>query len=205
MAAIGERVRVHYVGTLDDGTEFDNSYKRGETIEFVVGAGQMIPGFDKAVFEMGSGEKRTVRLEPAEAYGEYQDDLVERLPCNLMPNWEQMPIGRPITLRTQTGQAIQVTCKKVEDGIIYLDHNHVLAGKPLTFDIELVEVVRESAIEREQHGAGCACGCHKFKDAILKQNAEAAAKRGGAGHHNHDEACDCGHSHQASHQDEELA
>lgn len=188
MVAIGQKVRVHYVGMLDDGTEFDNSYKRGEPIEFSVGAGQMIPGFDKAVFEMEQGERRTVRLKPAEAYGEWRGDFVEQIPCDLMPNWEQVPIGQPIVLRTQTGQQIQVTCIKVKDGVMHLDHNHPLAGKALTFEIELVEVVHQSAIEREQHGSGCACGCHEFKEAITRQNAERAAR-------DHDHDCGCDHDH----------
>lgn len=203
MADIGQKVRVHYVGTLDDGTEFDNSYKRGEPIDFTVGAGQMIPGFDRAVFQMEQGERRTVRLKPAEAYGEWRGDFVEQIPCSMMPNWEQMPVGHPIVLRTADGQQIQVTCIKVKDGIMHLDHNHPLAGKALTFEIELVEVVRESAIEREKHGSGCACGCHEFKDAITRQNAEAAERRRaqerGCGHDHHDGNCGCSGNHGPEH------
>lgn len=197
MADIGQRVRVHYVGTLDDGTEFDSSYKRGEPIDFTVGTGQMIPGFDRAVFQMEQGERRTVRLKPAEAYGEWRGDFVEQIPCNMMPNWEQMSIGQPIVLRTADGQQIQVTCIKVKDGIMHLDHNHPLAGKALTFEIELVEVVRQSAIERERHGSGCACGCHEFKDAITRQNAEAAERRRAQEHDgdHHDGNCGCGSDH----------
>lgn len=197
MVAIGEKVRVHYVGTLDDGTEFDNSYKFGEPLEFVVGGGHMITGFDRAVFNMEVGEKRSVRLEPMDAYGEWREDFVEQVPCHLMPNWEQIPLGQPIVIRAQGGQEIQVTCTKIEDGVMYLDHNHFLAGKPLNFDIEVVEVVRQSAIEREQHGSGCACGCHEFKEAITRQNAEAAARVEGELGDGHacDDGCGCGHHH----------
>ena len=197
MVAYGEKVRVHYIGTFDDGTEFDNSYKKGEMLEFVVGGGHMIIGFDRAVSQMGVGEKRTVRVEPEEGYGAYRDDFVEQVPCELMPNWQQVPIGQPIVLRAQGGQTIQVTCLKVEDGIMHLDHNHPLAGKALNFDIEVAEIVRESAIEREKHAAGCACGCHEFKEALTRQNEEAAAReRGGEAperHHEHGDACGCGH------------
>lgn len=159
MVAIGEKVRVHYAGTFDDGVEFDNSHKHGEILEFVVGGGHMIVGFDKAVAEMEVGEKRTVHLEPAEAYGEHRADFVEQVPCDLIPNWEELPIGEPVVLTAQNGQQIQVTCAKVEDGYVYLDHNHFLAGKPLNFEIELVEVVPQTDAEREQHGEGCDCGC----------------------------------------------
>ena len=196
MVAFGEKVRVHYIGTLDDGTEFDNSYKKGEMLEFTVGGGHMIPGFDREVSYMNVGEKRSVHLEPHEAYGAWREDFVEKVPCHLMPNWEQVPIGTPIVLRAQGGQMIQVTCMKVEDGMMHLDHNHFLAGKPLNFEIELVEVVRESAIEREKHGAGCACGCHEFKDAIIRQNAE-AAEREAAHVHERGTDCGCGHEHHA--------
>ncbi len=192
MVAIGEKVRVHYVGTLDDGSEFDNSRKRGELLEFVVGADQVINGFDKAVFEMEQGEKRTVRLEPVEAYGEWREDFVEQVPCELLPNWEQLPIGQPIVLRAQNGEEIQVTCMKIEDGIVYLDHNHPLAGKAINFEIELVEVMWQSAIERERHASGCACGCHEFKEAITRQNAEAAMRA-------ETDACGCGHDHGHDH------
>lgn len=159
MVAIGEKVRVHYIGTLDDGSEFDNSYKHGETLEFVVGGGHMIVGFDKAVAQMEVGEKRTVRLEAAEAYGEHRPEYVEQVPCEYVPNWEELPIGEPVVLRAQNGQEIQVTCTKVENGILFLDHNHFLAGKPLTFEIELVEVVPQTDAERAHHEEGCGCGC----------------------------------------------
>ena len=209
MVAFGEKVRIHYIGTFDDGTEFDNSYKHGEPLEFTVGAGHMIVGVDRAVSQMGVGEKRKVRVEPAEGYGEYREDFVEQVPCELMPNWEELPVGRPIAIKAQDGQVIQVTCLKVEDGVIYLDHNHFLAGKPTNFEIEVLEVVHESAIEQEKHAAGCACGCHEFKDAITRQNAEAAARNAGrdadgcgfahehahSHAHEHGSGCSCGHDH----------
>lgn len=200
MADLNDRVRVHYRGTFDDGTQFDSSYEAGEPIEFVVGDRNMIPGFNLAMLRMGPGETLKIHLEPREAYGEYREDLVEQIPCQLMPNWERMPIGVPVTLRVQGGQEIRVTCQKVEDGVMYLDHNHPLAGKALNFEIELVEVCnRESAIEREKHAEGCACGCHKMKDMLLAQNAEAAelehAAREAEHGHEHGHDCGCGHHH----------
>lgn len=139
MVAQGKKVKAHYRGTLDDGTQFDCSYDRGEPIEFTVGAGQMIAGFDAAVAEMELGEKRTVRLEPAEAYGEYDPARVLQVPCANFPNWEQLPIGVPVMLSTPYGP-MPATCLKVEDEKLFLDTNHELAGKALTFEIEVVEI-----------------------------------------------------------------
>ena len=185
MVSRGDLVRVHYVGTFDDGTQFDSSYEHGEMLEFVIGGGHMIVGFDRVVAEMEPGEKRTVRLEPAEAYGEHRDDFVELVPCDLMPGWQQLPIGEPVVIQSQAGQTIQVTCLKVEDGVVYLDHNHFLAGKPLTFAIELVEVVHQDAENHAGHSGECGCGCHDYE--------EPAAGEPEDGAHEHSCACGCGH------------
>lgn len=160
MVAQGSKARVHYIGTYDDGTEFDNSYKLGETLEFVVGGGHMITGFDRAVADMEPGEKRSVRIEPAEGYGEWREDFVEQVPCGYIPNWEELPLGEPLVLQAQNGQQIQVVCLKIEDGVVFLDHNHFLAGKPLNFEIELVEVLAPGSFELEEHDSDCDCGCH---------------------------------------------
>ena len=177
MVASGSRVRVHYIGRFDDGTQFDSSYEYGETLEFVVGGGHMIVGFDAAVAEMELGEKRTIRIEPHEGYGEWREDFVEKVPCDLMPGWELLPIGQPVAIQTQAGQTIEVTCMKVEDGFIYLDHNHFLAGKPLTFDIELVEVLPAGSSAFAGHAGDCGCGCGGHDH---------------ASHHEHDGGCGCG-------------
>ena len=129
MSNTGKKLRVHYRGTLDDGTQFDSSYDRGETLEFVCGAGQMIAGFDAAVVDMQEGEKKTVRIPAAEAYGERQ-----------VPNIEQINAGDKLFLQTPSGQPVPATVIKVDETGVVLDANHELAGKDLTFDIELVEV-----------------------------------------------------------------
>jgi len=182
MVALGSKVRVHYIGTYDDGREFDNSYKLGETLEFVVGGGHMIVGFDKAVAEMQPGEKRSVHIEPAEGYGECRADFVEQVPCDLIPNWEELPIGEPLVMQAQNGQQIQVVCSKVEDGVMFLDHNHFLAGKPLNFEIELLEVSEPGSFEPEAHGDDCDCGCHAHEH-----------------DHEHGPDCGCGHDHEHGH------
>lgn len=142
MSNTGKKLRVHYRGTLDDGTQFDSSYDRGETLEFVCGAGQMIAGFDAAVVDMQEGEKKTVRIPAAEAYGERRDDLILTFPANQVPNIEQISAGDKLFLQTPSGQPVPATVIKVDETGVVLDANHELAGKDLTFDIELVEVVK---------------------------------------------------------------
>ncbi len=138
MATKGQKVKAHYRGTLDDESVFDSSYDRGEPIEFVAGAGQMIPGFDAAVLEMEVGEKRTVRIPASEAYGEYDESNVAEIPLAAIPNAEQLPVGEHIVLPTPNGGAMRVKVLKVENGNAYFDANHELAGQALTFEIELV-------------------------------------------------------------------
>lgn len=140
MSNTGKKLRVHYRGTLDDGTQFDSSYDRGETLEFVCGAGQMIAGFDAAVVDMQEGEKKIVRIPAAEAYGERRDDLILTFPANQVPNIEQIHAGDKLFLQTPSGQPVPATVIKVDETGVVLDANHELAGKDLTFDIELVEV-----------------------------------------------------------------
>lgn len=206
MVARGERVRIHYIGTFDDGTEFDNSYKHGEPLEFTVGAGHMIVGVDRAVSQMIVGEKRKVHVEPSEGYGEYREDFVEQVPCELMPNWEELPVGQPMAIESQNGQVIQVICLKVEDGVIYLDHNHFLAGKPTNFEIELLEVVPEGSSEQGEHADGCDCGCHDHEHEHGHEHDRDRDRDCGCGHdhghgsgrdhgfgHGHGSDCGCGH------------
>jgi FKBP-type peptidyl-prolyl cis-trans isomerase 2 len=138
MASKGQKVKAHYRGTLDDGTVFDSSYDRGEPIEFVAGAGQMIPGFDKAVLEMEVGEKRTVHIPAAEAYGEHDQSNVAIIPLDVIPNAEQLPVGEFIVMPAPNGQPMRVKVAKIEDGKVHLDANHELAGKALNFEIELI-------------------------------------------------------------------
>lgn len=140
MSNEGKKVRAHYRGTLDDGTQFDSSYDRGEPIEFVAGAHQMIPGFDAAVIDMVPGEKKTVHIPAADAYGERRDDLVLEFPAEQVPNIEQISKGDKLFLSGPGGQPVPVTVLDVNDKGVLLDANHELAGKDLNFDIELVDV-----------------------------------------------------------------
>jgi FKBP-type peptidyl-prolyl cis-trans isomerase 2 len=141
MVKSGQKVKVHYAGTLADGTEFDNSYKRGEPIEFVAGVGQVVPGFDEAVLSLEMGEKKTVNIPAAQAYGVYDEARVEVIPFDEFPNAQELPVGQYIVVPSDdSGGYERVKVQKIEDGQIYFDFNHQLAGKDLTFELELISV-----------------------------------------------------------------
>lgn len=165
MAEIGETVLVHCVGTLDDGREIQNSRLAGEPLQVKIGAGALLPALEGAICDMLPGDHRTVRLSPEQAYGAYDDALVQHVPANLLPNAENLPVGGFVGLQTRAGD-IRAKVVSVSDGEVVLDCNHELAGHALTFDIEMISVQHESAIHRELHPAGCACGCDKLKAQI---------------------------------------
>lgn len=135
----GDTVRVHYTGRLDDGTVFDSSRER-EPLEFTVGAGQVIDGFERAVEGMGVGEARETRIEPDDAYGARRDDLVLDLPKEQVPDDMEIEPGMRLELRQPDGQAVPVTVAEVGEQSVTLDANHPLAGQVLTFELELVEI-----------------------------------------------------------------
>lgn len=140
MSNEGKKVKVHYVGTLDDGTKFDSSRDRGEPLAFTCMAGQMIKGFDAAVREMEVGQVVNVRLEPAEAYGERDERLVQSVPVAQMPGAEDLSAGDRVMLSGPGGRPFPATVAAVENGTITFDMNHEMAGKALNFEIELLEV-----------------------------------------------------------------
>ncbi|OUO32106.1 peptidylprolyl isomerase [Olsenella sp. An293] len=140
MSNEGKKVKVHYVGTLDDGTKFDSSRDRNEPLAFTCMAGQMIPGFDAAVREMEVGQVIDIRLEPADAYGERDERLVQTVPVSAMPGAEELSAGDRVMLTSPMGQPFPATVASVEDGNITFDMNHEMAGKALNFNIELLEV-----------------------------------------------------------------
>lgn len=140
MSNKGKNISVNYRGTLDDGTQFDSSYERGQTLDFVCGAGQMITGFDKAVEDMQVGEKKTVRLEPAEAYGEHDDALVFTMRREQVQGMENVAVGDQVGLRGPGNQLVPARVVRVTPSKLVVDANHELAGQPLTFEIELVSV-----------------------------------------------------------------
>jgi FKBP-type peptidyl-prolyl cis-trans isomerase 2 len=136
MPASGDRVTVHYTGMLDDGSEFDSS-RDGDPLEFEMGAGHVIPGFEQAVEHLSVDESATFRLEPGDAYGETRDDLVFDVPTANAP--DGLTVGDSVQLAT--GQPAIVL--NVSEATVQVDANHPLAGQALTFTVELVSVVSE--------------------------------------------------------------
>ena len=136
----GDSVKVHYVGTLNDGNEFGNSYKRGSTLDFKVGEGQMIKGFDNAVAEMNVGDKKTINIKPEEAYGERKEEAIMAVAKDNFPPDFIAKEGEMVQGRTESGQPINALIIEVQDNDIILDMNHPLAGEELNFEIELVEI-----------------------------------------------------------------
>jgi peptidylprolyl isomerase len=139
-AKSGDTVRIHYTGTLDDGAEFDSSSGR-DPLEFALGGGQVIPGFDKAVDGMAIGENKTVTIPPGEAYGERHEQLVQEVPKNALPEEIDPAVGMHLQSRSPEGQVMNLVVTEVAEASITVDGNHPLAGHALTFDIELVEIV----------------------------------------------------------------
>ena len=136
----GRTVRVHYRGTLNDGTQFDSSYDRGEPLEFICGAGMMIKGFDQAVLTMKQGEKVNVHLMPEDAYGPRDPRAVFTVRIADLPGSETLNEGEYVVLRTASGLPMQVRVSQKTDTDITFDANHEMAGKELNFLIELVEI-----------------------------------------------------------------
>ncbi|MDD6694302.1 MAG: peptidylprolyl isomerase [Olsenella sp.] len=140
MSNEGKKVKVHYTGTLDDGTKFDSSFDRNEPLEFTCMAGQMIKGFDAAVRDMEVGQTVNVHLEPAEAYGERDEDNVRTFALEQLPGAENATVGQCVFLSGPDGRPFPVTVTALDDRTITLDANHEMAGKALNFEITLLEV-----------------------------------------------------------------
>ena len=137
---VGKTCRVHYKGTFNDGKQFDSSYDRGEPLEFVCGAGQMIKGFDAAVADLEVGAEVDIHLLPAEAYGEADPKAIFTMPIAQLPGSENLTVGQRVYLQNQFGQPVPVLVTEKDDTNITFDANHEMAGKELNFHIELVEV-----------------------------------------------------------------
>ncbi len=137
--AKGDTIKVHYEGTLDDGTSFDSSIQRGEPLEFTVGAGQLIAGFDEAVIGMSKGDEKTIHLDAENAYGEWSPDAVRRFPMDEYPEGQTPKQGMTVGLTMPNGQQIPAIISEVTDTEVALDLNHPLAGKALNFKIQIVE------------------------------------------------------------------
>lgn len=135
----GDTVRVHYTGTLTDGQTFDSSEGR-DPLEFTVGSGQIIPGLDSAVEGMTVGDKKTVEVPVDQAYGQPDPNAQQAVPRGDIPEDIPLDLGTQLQVQTPQGQVMPVTVVEVTEEQVVLDANHPLAGKDLTFAIELVDI-----------------------------------------------------------------
>jgi FKBP-type peptidyl-prolyl cis-trans isomerase 2 len=136
----GQTVSVHYVGTLNDGTEFDNSNTRGEPMSFQVGSGQLISGFDTAVQGMSIGESKTIKVSPDDAYGTVDDNAIQTYPSSMFPDNFQFSVGAHVQGSDDSGQPVTARISTFNDENVTLDFNHPLAGKTLNFEIKLIDI-----------------------------------------------------------------
>ncbi len=141
---VGDRIKVEYSGKTADGTEFDSSERMGKPLEFEVGAGQMIEGFEEAVVGMELEETKTVMLEPGKAYGSRDERLVQEVPRAQLPP-KEVEEGMMVLMRAKNGMELPAIINSVGEETVALDFNHPLAGEELTFDIKLIEIVPSQA------------------------------------------------------------
>lgn len=135
----GDEVRVHYTGKLEDGTVFDTS-QEGEPLSFTIGEDRVIPGFEEAVVGMEPGDSKTQTIEPENAYGEHREDMVMELDKGQIPDEVEPQVGQQLQLRLENGQTVPVLITALGEDTVTIDANHPLAGRTLTFEIELIDV-----------------------------------------------------------------
>ena len=138
-AKAGDTVKVHYTGTLNDGSQFDSS-QGGEPLEFTLGSGQLISGFDTAVDGMTVGESKTVTIPSEQAYGAHNPEMMQQVPRSVMPSNLELETGMILTASGQDGQSLNFKVVEFDEEKVSVDGNHPLAGQDLTFDLELVSI-----------------------------------------------------------------
>lgn len=136
----GDKIKVEYTGTLDDGTVFDSSEKHGKPLEFEVGANKVIKGFDEGVVGMEQGEEKEIKIESKDAYGDHNPDMIKKMPRDKVKEGPEPKPGMGIMLGTPDGRQFPALIKEVTDTEITIDINHPLAGKNLTFKVKIVEI-----------------------------------------------------------------
>ncbi len=139
-ARTGNKVRLHFTGKLDDGTVFATSTD-SEPIEFTLGQNQVLPGLEEAVEGMATGESKTVKIPSDQAYGPRRDDLTQEIPKEHLPADLRPQVGQRLQIDRRDGDSVIVSIAAVSDAAITVDANHPLAGKDLTFDLEMIEVL----------------------------------------------------------------
>jgi len=135
----GQKVKIHYTGTLDDGNQFDSSAGR-DPLEFEMGAGMVIPGFETGVKDMAVGEKKSIHIPVTEAYGEKREEMVMEFERAQLPEGLEPEVGMGLQMQGPQGQPIPVQITSVAEAAITINANHPLAGQNLNFELELVEV-----------------------------------------------------------------
>ena len=135
----GDKIKIHYKGSLDDGEIFDSSEGK-EPLEFTLGEGQVITGFENGVMDMEVGDEKTIKIPASQAYGEYNDAMSEKVPREMFPKDMPMEKGKALLLKSPDGQHFQVIMKDFDETTVTLDMNHPLAGKDLTFKLKLVSI-----------------------------------------------------------------
>ena len=136
----GDIIKVEYEGTLDDGTVFDSTKKHGEPLEFEVGSGQLIPGFDNAVVGMDKGDEKEINLEPGDAYGDHNPELMKKVPREQLPKNEELKPGMMLMLTLPNGMQFTAVVSEIDKENVTIDLNHPLAGKKLNFKIKIIDV-----------------------------------------------------------------
>ncbi|MBE6473066.1 MAG: peptidylprolyl isomerase [Coriobacteriaceae bacterium] len=152
----GQDVIIHCAGTLEDGYVFIDTWAGNNPLNVTVGSGQLPPGVERRLMGLTRGQRSVFTLPSAEAYGEYDPSLVFEVPAGSIPNAHDLPIGGFITVQTDAGMA-RLRVLSVQDGVVRFDQNHELAGRDVTFEIELVSDGTETAIDLERNAKGCSC------------------------------------------------
>ena len=141
----GDTVKVHYTGTLEDGTVFDSSESHGTPLEFQIGANQVIPGFENAMVGMKEGEEKEVKLSVADAYGEYNPQMIRKVPRSQLPKDHEPGVGMVLMVGLPNGMQVPVKIVAVDAESVSIDLNHPLAGKALNFKIKMVGISNQSS------------------------------------------------------------
>lgn len=135
----GDKVKIEYTGTFDDGTVFDSSEKHGQALEFEAGEGKVIKGFDQAVMGMEKGEEKEIKIQPEDGYGPVNPQLIQRVPREQLPKEQEPQVGMMLMVGLPSGDQIPATIIELSDADVTLDLNHPMAGKVLNFKLKLVE------------------------------------------------------------------
>ena len=139
-AALGNTVKVHYTGTLDDGSQFDSSRGR-DPLTVIIGKGELIPGFEQALVGMAEGESKSVTIASDDAYGPHRNELVQEVARAQIPPEMELEVGGAVMVRGPDGQPMRLLIRELTEDSVTLDANHPLAGEDLTFELELVQIV----------------------------------------------------------------